>query len=261
MEHISLSVIAVGSKEFAVGGSRLEDTLIHSNQSITAIDRWGYGDRNISLGSINSCSEMWRFGYGRNRDDGIPQIKIGRFNLFDGGTPYFDDRSTLWHVADIIENEDIEGEINFRTPSKRIVLKLKKLVANILKSRITPTQITPIHITSIIFPTNLPKHIWKKIFYHNKYCHGIVIQWTQQLVTFLRKHHWLIYHWYIQPIYPLQYICCIFTLRYLLHEYLLIEQFTLYYHCMTHQKKVWHLNSVLRPSTTHPNWHGTYQLN
>ena len=64
MEHILLLVITVGSKELAIGRARLDNILIHYNQSRASIDRRGNGDWYISLGIINSCTEMNRIQSG-----------------------------------------------------------------------------------------------------------------------------------------------------------------------------------------------------
>ena len=48
--------------------------MTESNQEITSIERWGNGDRDIYLDSINSGTEMERIGFGQNSDDGILHI-------------------------------------------------------------------------------------------------------------------------------------------------------------------------------------------
>ena len=98
MEHISLLVMTVGSKELAIGRSCSYDMLIHSDQDISSNDRSGHGDWYISLVSLKSCTEMRIVGSGRNRNDGIgvnpprtigsprPHInrtKHGIFDIFD----------------------------------------------------------------------------------------------------------------------------------------------------------------------------------
>ena len=71
MEHILFSLITVGSKELAIGRVCFDDTLINSIQLRTSIGIWIYGDREISLGSMKSGTEMRRIGFGRNSNDGI----------------------------------------------------------------------------------------------------------------------------------------------------------------------------------------------
>ena len=83
---------------------------------------------------------------------------------------------------------------------------------------------------------------------------------TQQLVKFLREHHWLTYRQYIQPIHPLQYIHSIFTLQYPLHKHLHMVQVTLHHHIMTRQHKLWHLKAILIHATTHPICYRMYHM-
>ena len=108
MENVSLSAITIGSKYLAISGSRLEDTLIHTNQASASIDRRGQGDWEIYFRIQKSCNkinidfrrntncgigvnsprttgsiipyisimksgnEMQKIGFGRNSGDGIP---------------------------------------------------------------------------------------------------------------------------------------------------------------------------------------------
>ena len=85
VETISLSIIAEGYKYFAVGGSSypfgssgacLDNTtshqiVIHSNQAGTTIARWGHGDQNIFLFSLESRTEARSGVLGRSINDGI----------------------------------------------------------------------------------------------------------------------------------------------------------------------------------------------
>ena len=93
-----------------------------------------------------------------------------------------------------------------------------------------------------------------------KYFRGIAILRTQQILQFIREHHWLMYHQYIQTKHLLWYIYSINTLHYPLHEYLLMEQVTLHHHHMTHHQKVWHLKVILCHATTYPIKYQTYQM-
>ena len=82
------------------------------------------------------------------------------------------------------------------------------------------------------------------------------------LVQFLRAHHWLMYHQYIQPIKPLWYIYFIWNLQYQLRKHLLMGQkLTLYHYHMTHQQKTWHLKAILCHTKTHTIWYQTYHIN
>ena len=86
MEHVLLSVITVWSKEFAVGGACSDDTIIHSYQASANFDIQGHGNRNITPGSLKSCSEMQNIISGWNINDGIPPRNIRSFKFFDKGT-------------------------------------------------------------------------------------------------------------------------------------------------------------------------------
>ena len=58
MEHISLSVITIGSKELAIIIVWLGENLImHANQAIGSIDRRGHGDLGFSLGTQKSVEK------------------------------------------------------------------------------------------------------------------------------------------------------------------------------------------------------------
>ena len=79
MEHITLSVITIGSKDLAIGRAHLDDTLIHTNQTIASIDRQGYGDIEIYFGSQKCCNKI-SIDFGRNTDVSIcanPSRTIG----------------------------------------------------------------------------------------------------------------------------------------------------------------------------------------
>ena len=149
MEHVLLSVITVWSKEFAVGGARLDDNLIHSNPMGASINRQGNGDREISLGSLNSGTEIQRIGFGRNKNGGIgvnspittgsisPQItrtKQGSFDIFDyiKGISDLSYRSASWNDAEKVKVKTLEATELSKMLSARIILKLKKLGAKIL---------------------------------------------------------------------------------------------------------------------------------
>ena len=93
------------------------------------------------------------------------------------------------------------------------------------------------------------------------YFHGIGIWRTQQLVQFLREHHWIMQSQYIQTIHPLCYINCICSLRYPLYEHLLMVQVTHYYHHMTHWQKAWNLKVIQCHTTTHIIQYWVYQMN
>ena len=73
VETILLTIITEGPKLFTVGGSQpfrrsgahLDDTMIHPpvinyNQATAKIYRRGHGDKNISLGSMESSTEVQR---------------------------------------------------------------------------------------------------------------------------------------------------------------------------------------------------------
>ena len=55
---------------------------------------------NPYITSMKSGTEIQRIGFGQNNDDGIWPRNIERFNLFDGGTLDFSDRSASWHGAE-----------------------------------------------------------------------------------------------------------------------------------------------------------------
>ena len=55
MEHIKLSVIYVGSKEFILGGACSDGTPIHSTQYISNIDRRGMVIEKFSFQSEDLC--------------------------------------------------------------------------------------------------------------------------------------------------------------------------------------------------------------
>ena len=114
MKHILLSVITVGSKDIKIGILRLGDRLIRSNQSSASIDKRGCDDWLISLGSMNSCTEMRRIGFGWNKNEGIsmsPPITIRSiipqtnrtgqesFEIFESvrGKLYLSYRSNFWY--------------------------------------------------------------------------------------------------------------------------------------------------------------------
>ena len=69
VEIISLLIITEGPKEFAVeqpsgrSGAHFDETTskpttIHSNKLTATIEIWGHSDRDISLGSLESCREV-----------------------------------------------------------------------------------------------------------------------------------------------------------------------------------------------------------
>ena len=71
-------------------------------------------------------------GFGWNSDDGIPPWKIGIFDLFDRGMSDFSDRTMTGHEKVKSETENPEGNRIFEMLRARIVLKLKKLGAEVL---------------------------------------------------------------------------------------------------------------------------------
>ena len=113
MEYVLLLTIAIGSEDLAISRDFWDETLIHTNQSISYIDIHGNGDWDLSLGSQNSCNKT-SIDFGRNMNDGIsvnpsitigsiiPQVtrtKQGRFNIFDSFRETLDisDRNASWH--------------------------------------------------------------------------------------------------------------------------------------------------------------------
>ena len=92
--------------------------IIHSDQSISTIYICVHGDRNFSLGILDSRTEVVKVGFRRNTDDGIglnPLVTIGSnwsqvtsqgiFNLSFQGGSYFSNRSaSFWCDAVISEN-------------------------------------------------------------------------------------------------------------------------------------------------------------
>ena len=66
MEHIAFLNITIGSKELSISRTRLDDTLISTNQSSAYIDRLGNGDWDIAFGSQGSCKK-WVMILGKNK--------------------------------------------------------------------------------------------------------------------------------------------------------------------------------------------------
>ena len=58
MEHALLLVITVGSKYIAIDRAHSGDMIINSNQASACIYRRGRSDRDIFIGSLNSCTEI-----------------------------------------------------------------------------------------------------------------------------------------------------------------------------------------------------------
>ena len=82
-EHVYLSDIAIWSKELAISIERLDNTIIHTNQAISSIDRQGNSEWDMSFGSRKSCNKM-SIDFGRNMHDDIyvnPPIIIGIIRL------------------------------------------------------------------------------------------------------------------------------------------------------------------------------------
>ena len=79
MEHITLSVINVGSKELTISGARLDYILIHINQERSSIDRQGHSNWELSYESQKSYDKR-SIDFGQNKNNGIhmnPSITIG----------------------------------------------------------------------------------------------------------------------------------------------------------------------------------------
>ena len=70
MERVLFLDVNIGSKEIAIRRSRLDNSLIYTNQSSASIDRRGHGDLEISFGCRKSCNEM-SIDFRRNMNDGI----------------------------------------------------------------------------------------------------------------------------------------------------------------------------------------------
>ena len=123
-------IVAIsGSYLFNRIGLGLDDTMtespiIHSDQAIATVTRWGHGDQNISLGSLYSCLVVQRGGIGQSINDGIgmnPPGTIGcnflqgagqgGFNIFNSvaGIYDFSNSTASWHRASIIENDGCDN--------------------------------------------------------------------------------------------------------------------------------------------------------
>ena len=109
MKHIMLLVITLGSKDLTIGGSRLENTFIHSNQASASIDIRVHGDWDIPFNSLKSGTEMQIIGFERNSDGGIPPVNIVSFNLLYRLTFYFSNIETSWPVTAKNESENPGG--------------------------------------------------------------------------------------------------------------------------------------------------------
>ena len=120
-ETTPLTIItkSLGPKVFAVGGSQpfrrsgacLDGTtshppIIHPDKIINTIDRWGHGDCNIYLESLERLTEIQRGGFGRSSDESIgmnppgtivsnrPHFnRHGIFDFFSQETSHFINRS------------------------------------------------------------------------------------------------------------------------------------------------------------------------
>ena len=66
-----MSVITVGSIDIVLGRARLDDVIMYYNQASDYIDIRGHSDQYISLGILDSGTEMRRIGFGWNSNDGI----------------------------------------------------------------------------------------------------------------------------------------------------------------------------------------------
>ena len=168
--------------------------IFHSDEETTIISKWGCDDQNISLGSLEIRTEVWRGGFGcigngvigMNPSGTIrgncPQgTKSGSFEIFESlrGVYYFSHRSSLLcHVSEISENPGCD--IMFKNTGHKLFLKLKKMGTKILKfsfNLTTPTQITPTRITPTLimmtWQTSSQKinMIWTTIIRYTKWCH------------------------------------------------------------------------------------------
>ena len=125
---------------------------------------------------------------------------------------HFSNRSVSWNGAAISESETLEATEFSKMLGARIILKLKKLGAKLLKFRITsiritptlnlitPITITPTWITIIWFPPTFQTMISPTFRHYNKYFYEV--QWMKNLGIFPQEHLWYILacHWYTQPL-------------------------------------------------------------
>ena len=70
MEHITFSVINLGSKYPAIVRAHSNNTIMHTNQASAFIDRQVHGDGEIYFGSQKSCKNI-SIDFGRNTNDSI----------------------------------------------------------------------------------------------------------------------------------------------------------------------------------------------
>ena len=70
MEHITFSVINLGSKYPAIVRAHSNNTIMHTNQASASIDRQVRGDGGIYFGSQKSCNKI-SIDFVRNKNDGI----------------------------------------------------------------------------------------------------------------------------------------------------------------------------------------------
>ena len=124
--------------------------IINSNQSTDIIDRQVQTDRNISLGSLESRTEvqrggiMWSSNYVISMNPPvttgviIPHVtRQGSFNLFNPirGKSDFSDRSVLLYGAAISENPG--GDRIFKIAGRKSNFEVEKLGTKMMKFRIT----------------------------------------------------------------------------------------------------------------------------
>ena len=74
----------------------------------------------------------WNISVRQNSSDEIPPRNIRSFGLFNRGTSYFSNKSALCYVPEKSESKNPGEKIISKILSARIILKLKKLGANIL---------------------------------------------------------------------------------------------------------------------------------
>ena len=158
IENIILSVITVRSKELAIGRSRLDYIIIHTNQASASIDIRVHSNWDISFGSQKSCNKMSIYfeqkmnggirvnpsrtigsispyitsmnrgtgiRFGSNSGYGIPPSNIGGFGHFDRGTSDFTDRSAyMAHIK--VKVKTLESTEFSKMLTLRMIFKLKK---------------------------------------------------------------------------------------------------------------------------------------
>ena len=193
VETTSLLIITEGYKQFAVAqhfgcsGAHLENTtsqptVIHSNQSTNTIYIGGNVDWKISLGSLQSHTEVQSGGFGNINNDGIginpPRTsggiipQVGDFNIFKPirGTSDFTKIRVQWHGAAISEIENPGGDVIFKNSGRDNNFEIEKFgrknyeILNRVNSNHTNIDLNHANQNNFgsnhtdMIPTNLPNN-------------------------------------------------------------------------------------------------------